>query len=76
MARLVGKEKLYNASEVAKIFGVEHMTVRRWIKKLNLTVQKVDSEWKFTERHIEQIKEYRLEQLKKYYGDVLEMNYS
>lgn len=71
----MAKEKLYNASEVAKIFGVEHMTVRRWIKKLNLTVQKVDSEWKFTERHIEQIKEYRLEKLKKYYGDVLEMNY-
>ena len=75
MPRLFKKKKTYTASEVAKLFGVEHMTVRRWIKKLNLDVQKVGNEWQFTERHIERIKEYRLEQLKKYYGDVLEMNY-
>ena len=74
MTRLMKKEKLYTASEVAKLFGVEHMTVRRWIKKLNLDVKKNGNEWQFKARHIEKIKQYRLEMLKKYYGDVLEMN--
>ena len=53
MTRLMKKEKVYTASEVAKLFGVEHMTVRRWIKKLNLDVKKNGNEWQFKTRHIE-----------------------
>ena len=74
MTRLMKKDKVYTASEVAKLFGVEHMTVRRWIKKLNLDVKKNGNEWQFKTKHIEKIKQYRLEMLKKYYGDVLEMS--
>lgn len=75
MARLIKKRKIYTASEVAELFGVEHITVRRWIKKLKLNVKKKGNEWQFNAKHIARIKKYRLEQLKKYYGDVLEMNY-
>ena len=73
LKRLV--DKTYTAAEIAKMFNVEHITVRRWIKKLNLDVKKVGNEWAFTQKHINDIKQYRLELFKKYYGDVLEMNY-
>ena len=66
LKRLVNKT--YTAAEIAKMFNVEHITVRRWIKKINLDV-------KNNQKHIEAIKNYRLELFKRYYGDVLEMNY-
>lgn len=68
-------QKKYSATEVAEMFKVNYITIRRYIKKLNLDVKKVANEWQFNEKHIEKIKKYRLEIIKKYYGDVLEMNY-
>lgn len=47
-------QKKYTATEVAEMFKVNYITIRRYIEK---------------------IKKYRLEIIKKYYGDVLEMNY-
>ena len=38
LKRLVNKT--YTAAEIAKMFNVEHITVRRWIKKINLDVKK------------------------------------
>ena len=73
LKRLVNKT--YTAAEIAKMFNVEHITVRRWIKKINLDVKKAGNEWQFNQKHIEAIKNYRLELFKRYYGDVLEMNY-
>jgi len=73
MSRL--QKKTYTATEIAKMFSIHLVTVQRYIKKLNLDVKKVGNEWQFTQRHIEAIKNYRLELLKKYYPDVLEMNY-
>ena len=64
MSRLIKRKKIYTASEVAELF-----------KKLKLNVKKKGNEWQFNDKHIAKIKKYRLEQLKKYYGDVLEMNY-
>ena len=73
MSRL--QKKTYTATEIAKIFNIHLITVQRYIKKLNLDVKKVGNEWQFTQKHIDTIRHYRLELLKKYYSDVLEMNY-
>ena len=73
MSRL--QKKTYTATEIAKIFNIHLVTVQRYIKKLNLDVKKIGNEWQFTQKHIGAIKHYRLELLKKYYSDVLEMNY-
>ena len=76
MQRLQKRENLtYTATEIAKIFNIHLITVQRYIKKLNLDVKKTGNEWQFTKKHIEAIKKYRLELLKKNYADVLEMNY-
>ena len=69
------QKKTYTATEIAKIFNIHLITVRRYIKKLNLDVKKIGNEWQFTQKHIEAIKHYRLNLLKKYFGDVWEMNY-
>gem|GEM_PF-2928779 len=67
----IAKENLHGNRNCKNVL----VTVQRYIKKLNLDVKKVGNEWQFTQRHIEAIKNYRLELLKKYYPDVLEMNY-
>ena len=73
MSRL--QKKTYTATEIAKMFSIHLVTIQRYIKKLNLDVKKVGNEWQFTQKHIEAIKNYRRALFKKYYGDVLEMNY-
>lgn len=75
MLRLSKKEKIYTATEIAEMFNIHLITVRRYIRRLKLDVKKVGNEWQFTQKHIETIKHYRLKLLKKYFGDVLEMNY-
>ena len=76
MSRLKKKtDKSYTATEIAQLFGIHLITVQRYIKKLNLDVKKAGNEWQFNQKHIEAIKNYRLELFKRYYGDVLEMNY-
>ena len=75
LSKLIKKQINYTATEVAQIFDVHLVTIKRYIKKLNLDVKKVGNEWQFTKQHIETIKHYRLELFKKYYSDVWEMNY-
>ena len=77
MSRLKKKtDKTYTATEIAQLFGIHLITVQRYIKKLNLDVKKAGNEWQFNQKHIDAIKNYRLELFKRYYGDVLEMNYT
>ena len=77
MQRLQAKqENFYTATEIAKMFDIHLITVKRYIKKLNLDVKKAGNEWQFNQKHIDAIKSYRLELFKKYFGDVLEMNYT
>jgi excisionase family DNA binding protein len=50
-------EKHYRASEVEKMLGVSHSTMKRWIRTKKIRAVKFGSNWRISESAIAEFKE-------------------